>query len=129
MARIVMTAAAKNLTPVTLELGSKCPAVVDSLSSSWDRKVIYLSIYLSHGSNSHFFFAHFVLFVFVLVLVLLVITMFSDRDQTHTISKIRDVCWPSVPGDRLHHCGEEVLIHFGIFNILKCFMINKKYKM
>ncbi|QCD88404.1 aldehyde dehydrogenase [Vigna unguiculata] len=34
--RIVMSAAAKNLTPVTLELGGKCPAVVDSLSSSWD---------------------------------------------------------------------------------------------
>ncbi|XP_047162472.1 aldehyde dehydrogenase family 3 member F1-like [Vigna umbellata] len=34
--RIVMSAAVKNLTPVTLELGGKCPAVVDSLSSSWD---------------------------------------------------------------------------------------------
>lgn len=28
--RIVMTAAAKNLTPVVLELGGKCPALVDS---------------------------------------------------------------------------------------------------
>lgn len=28
--RIVMTAAAKNLTPVVLELGGKCPAIVDS---------------------------------------------------------------------------------------------------
>lgn len=28
--RIVMAAAAKHLTPVTLELGGKCPAVVDS---------------------------------------------------------------------------------------------------
>ncbi|KAM7255896.1 hypothetical protein ACFE04_011637 [Oxalis oulophora] len=28
--RIVMTAAAKHLTPVTLELGGKCPAIVDS---------------------------------------------------------------------------------------------------
>ncbi|KAK4254895.1 hypothetical protein QN277_007971 [Acacia crassicarpa] len=37
--RIVMSAAAKHLTPVTLELGGKCPAVVDSLSSSWDREV------------------------------------------------------------------------------------------
>nr|XP_043632394.1 aldehyde dehydrogenase family 3 member F1-like isoform X2 [Erigeron canadensis] len=35
----VMTAAAKNLTPVTLELGGKCPAVVDFLSSSWDKKI------------------------------------------------------------------------------------------
>ncbi|KAL2328807.1 hypothetical protein Fmac_022234 [Flemingia macrophylla] len=34
--RIVMSAAVKHLTPVTLELGGKCPAVVDSLSSSWD---------------------------------------------------------------------------------------------
>ncbi|KAL6563928.1 hypothetical protein OROHE_005168 [Orobanche hederae] len=39
VARIVMTAAAKNLTPVVLELGGKCPAVVDSLSSSWDQKI------------------------------------------------------------------------------------------
>ncbi|KAH6812950.1 aldehyde dehydrogenase 3F1 [Perilla frutescens var. frutescens] len=38
VARAVMTAAAKNLTPVTLELGGKCPAVVDSLPSSWDRQ-------------------------------------------------------------------------------------------
>ncbi|VFQ75214.1 unnamed protein product [Cuscuta campestris] len=37
--RAVMTAAAKHLTPVTLELGGKCPAVVDSLSRSWDKDV------------------------------------------------------------------------------------------
>ncbi|XP_075633011.1 aldehyde dehydrogenase family 3 member F1-like isoform X2 [Castanea sativa] len=37
--RIVMSAAVKHLTPVTLELGGKCPAVLDSLSSSWDVKV------------------------------------------------------------------------------------------
>lgn len=40
MARAVMTAAAKNLTPVALELGGKCPAIVDSLSSSWDKQVV-----------------------------------------------------------------------------------------
>ncbi|CAK9314192.1 unnamed protein product [Citrullus colocynthis] len=34
--RIVMAAAVKHLTPVTLELGGKCPAIVDSLSFSWD---------------------------------------------------------------------------------------------
>lgn len=44
VARIVMTAAAKNLTPVTMELGGKCPAVVDSLSSSWDKKVIGMNL-------------------------------------------------------------------------------------
>ncbi|KAL5055882.1 hypothetical protein RYX36_036564 [Vicia faba] len=38
--RIVMSAAATHLTPVVLELGGKCPAVVDSLSSSWDLEVI-----------------------------------------------------------------------------------------
>ncbi|KAL5130142.1 Aldehyde dehydrogenase family 3 member F1 [Glycine soja] len=37
--RIVMSAAVKHLTPVTLELGGKCPAVVDSLSSSWNIEV------------------------------------------------------------------------------------------
>ncbi|KAL0435414.1 UNVERIFIED_CONTAM: Aldehyde dehydrogenase family 3 member F1 [Sesamum radiatum] len=37
--RVVMTAAAKNLTPVALELGGKCPAVVDVLKSSWDQKI------------------------------------------------------------------------------------------
>lgn len=37
--RIVMAAAAKHLTPVALELGGKCPAIVDSLRSSTDRKV------------------------------------------------------------------------------------------
>ncbi|KAJ8528990.1 hypothetical protein K7X08_035825 [Anisodus acutangulus] len=39
VAQIVMAAAAKHLTPVTLELGGKCPAIIDSLSSSWDRKI------------------------------------------------------------------------------------------
>ncbi|KAK6646103.1 hypothetical protein PHAVU_L009143 [Phaseolus vulgaris] len=37
--RIVMSAASVHLTPVTLELGGKCPALVDSLTSSWDREV------------------------------------------------------------------------------------------
>ncbi|KAK7325035.1 hypothetical protein VNO77_29067 [Canavalia gladiata] len=37
--RIVMSAAAVNLTPVALELGGKCPSLVDSLSASWDREV------------------------------------------------------------------------------------------
>ncbi|KAJ4811970.1 Aldehyde dehydrogenase [Rhynchospora pubera] len=37
--RIVMTAAAKHLTPVTLELGGKCPAIFDSLKSARDKKV------------------------------------------------------------------------------------------
>ncbi|CAK8536050.1 unnamed protein product [Lathyrus sativus] len=37
--RLVMSAAVENLTPVTLELGGKCPALVDSLSTSWDREV------------------------------------------------------------------------------------------
>ncbi|KAL8227234.1 hypothetical protein R6Q57_017066 [Mikania cordata] len=34
--RIVMSAAAQHLTPVSLELGGKCPAVVDSFSGSRD---------------------------------------------------------------------------------------------
>ncbi|KAF1886307.1 hypothetical protein Lal_00045538 [Lupinus albus] len=37
--RMVMSAAVENLTPVTLELGGKCPALVDSLSASLDKKV------------------------------------------------------------------------------------------
>ncbi|GMN26360.1 hypothetical protein TIFTF001_001268 [Ficus carica] len=37
--RIVMAAAVKHLTPVALELGGKCPAVLDSLSCYWDREV------------------------------------------------------------------------------------------
>ncbi|XP_024978611.1 aldehyde dehydrogenase family 3 member F1 [Cynara cardunculus var. scolymus] len=36
--KIVMSAAAKHLTPVTLELGGKCPAILDSLPNS-DMKV------------------------------------------------------------------------------------------
>ncbi|XP_021908340.1 aldehyde dehydrogenase family 3 member F1 [Carica papaya] len=37
--RIVMTAAAKHLTPVTLEHGGKCPAILDKLSAPWEKKV------------------------------------------------------------------------------------------
>ncbi|KAK1293997.1 Aldehyde dehydrogenase family 3 member F1 [Acorus calamus] len=39
VARIIMSAASKHLTPVTLELGGKCPAVLDFMSSSRDREV------------------------------------------------------------------------------------------
>ncbi|WOH00450.1 hypothetical protein DCAR_0519812 [Daucus carota subsp. sativus] len=39
VARIVMAAAVTHLTPVTLELGGKCPAIVDSLSATLDLKV------------------------------------------------------------------------------------------
>ncbi|KAJ0971061.1 hypothetical protein J5N97_019020 [Dioscorea zingiberensis] len=39
VARTIMSAAAKHLTPVALELGGKCPAIIDSLSGSRDRKV------------------------------------------------------------------------------------------
>ncbi|XP_035841511.1 aldehyde dehydrogenase family 3 member F1 isoform X2 [Helianthus annuus] len=37
--RVVMSAAAQHLTPVTLELGGKCPAVVDSFSSSRENNI------------------------------------------------------------------------------------------
>ncbi|XVF62136.1 hypothetical protein PTKIN_Ptkin08bG0192800 [Pterospermum kingtungense] len=37
--RLVMAAAARYLTPVTLELGAKCPAIVDILSSPFKTKV------------------------------------------------------------------------------------------
>ncbi|XP_060195531.1 aldehyde dehydrogenase family 3 member F1-like [Lycium barbarum] len=37
--RIIMSAAAKHLTPVTLELGGKCPAIFDTLSNSSDLQV------------------------------------------------------------------------------------------
>ncbi|XP_057731411.1 aldehyde dehydrogenase family 3 member F1-like isoform X2 [Arachis stenosperma] len=37
--RIVMSAAAEHLTPVSLELGGKCPALLDSLATTWDREM------------------------------------------------------------------------------------------
>ncbi|WJX69638.1 aldehyde dehydrogenase (NAD(+)) [Trifolium repens] len=49
--KIVMTAAVEHLTPVTLELGGKCPALVDSLSSSFDIKMAVKRILLAkYGS-------------------------------------------------------------------------------
>lgn len=45
--RIIMSAAVNHLTPVALELGGKCPAVVDSVSSSWDTKVTVNRILVS----------------------------------------------------------------------------------
>ncbi|KAJ8751131.1 hypothetical protein K2173_016312 [Erythroxylum novogranatense] len=45
--RIIMSAAVKHLTPVVLEMGGKCPAVVDSLPSSWDREVTVNRIIVS----------------------------------------------------------------------------------
>ncbi|XP_020540623.1 aldehyde dehydrogenase family 3 member F1 isoform X2 [Jatropha curcas] len=49
--RIVMSAAAKHLTPVVLELGGKCPAVIDSLSSSWDKQVAVNRVIVSKFGN------------------------------------------------------------------------------
>uniref|UniRef100_A0A0D9VIW0 Aldehyde dehydrogenase n=2 Tax=Leersia perrieri TaxID=77586 RepID=A0A0D9VIW0_9ORYZ len=37
--RIIMTKAAKHLTPVALELGSKCPCIVDRINSKWECQV------------------------------------------------------------------------------------------
>ncbi|KAK8940406.1 Aldehyde dehydrogenase family 3 member F1 [Platanthera zijinensis] len=37
--RIIMAAAAKHLTPVSLELGGKCPAIIDTLTSERDIRV------------------------------------------------------------------------------------------
>ncbi|KAK3205299.1 hypothetical protein Dsin_019345 [Dipteronia sinensis] len=45
--RQVMSAAVQHLTPVTLELGGKCPVVLDSLTSSWDREVAINRIIVS----------------------------------------------------------------------------------
>ncbi|KAL5831981.1 hypothetical protein ACOSQ4_017335 [Xanthoceras sorbifolium] len=45
--RVVMSAAVKHLTPITLEMGGKCPAVLDSLTSSWDREAAINRIIVS----------------------------------------------------------------------------------
>lgn len=47
-----MAAALNHLTPVTLELGGKCPTIVDSLSAPLDLKVAVL-IYYSHIHKLH----------------------------------------------------------------------------
>jgi len=54
---MVMSAAAKNLTPVTLELGGKCPAILDSLPNPSEFKVVHMSYYacnIHSISNSNF---------------------------------------------------------------------------
>ncbi|KAH9741284.1 Aldehyde dehydrogenase family 3 member F1 [Citrus sinensis] len=45
--RMVMSAAVKHLTPITLELGGKCPAIIDSLTSSWDKEAAVKRIIVS----------------------------------------------------------------------------------
>lgn len=59
---LVMSAAAKNLTPVTLELGGKCPAILDSFPNPSEFKVVHMSylacnIHSISRSNSVFFFS------------------------------------------------------------------------
>jgi len=44
VASIVMSSAARNLTPVTLELGGKCPAIFDHLSNPSDFKVVHITV-------------------------------------------------------------------------------------
>ena len=50
--RIILTKAAKHLTPVALELGSKCPCIVDRLDSKRDRQVILRVIHCFHFCSS-----------------------------------------------------------------------------
>ena len=45
--KIIMAAAAENLTPVTLELGGKCPTIIDHHSVSKDMKVCALLYFLT----------------------------------------------------------------------------------
>lgn len=52
MGRIVMSAAAQHLTPVTLELGGKCPTILDDRSISKDIKVC--SVFFFWGQTSYF---------------------------------------------------------------------------
>ena len=56
-----MTAAAKHLTPVTLELGGKCPAVVDSNVDLEVRVVpIYLNLQSTLTYKVHLYFIQFI---------------------------------------------------------------------
>ncbi|MED6218410.1 Aldehyde dehydrogenase 3 member I1, chloroplastic, variant 2 [Stylosanthes scabra] len=52
--RIVMAAAAKHLTPVILELGGKCPAVVDSDVNLQVKSISILSLLFTRSSNLFF---------------------------------------------------------------------------
>ncbi|GJW43314.1 aldehyde dehydrogenase family 3 member F1-like protein [Tanacetum coccineum] len=61
--RTILLAAAQHLTPVTLELGGKCPAVVDTISSSRDTNVELLKRYIKQCYG-------------------------DDADGTHSMSKI-----------------------------------------
>lgn len=49
---LVMSAAAKHLTPVTLELGGKCPAILDSFPNPSEFKVVVVHISY-HASHIH----------------------------------------------------------------------------
>lgn len=60
VARIVMAAAAKNLTPVVLELGGKCPAYVDK---------VYIYIYTYSGTIDGFLFCGFCFYLSCLTVV------------------------------------------------------------
>lgn len=51
VASIILSAAAKNLTPVTLELGGKCPAILDSLSNPSDFKVVHIGVIIIHACH------------------------------------------------------------------------------
>lgn len=72
--RIVMSAAAVHLTPVTLELGGKCPAIIDSLSSSWDKEVDTHSILSHHMAKKEKIKFYFILFCVIGALKIMSIT-------------------------------------------------------
>lgn len=57
MARIILAAAAKHLTPVVLELGGKCPVVVDT-NINLQVKIFYLSDIYQNMQTFFFLYHH-----------------------------------------------------------------------
>lgn len=76
VAKIVMAAAANHLTPVTLELGGKCPVIVDALTSSWDKNVNSLSF----SYTMEFNFCFFLPFQFIGDFILLIRNLQKNKD-------------------------------------------------
>lgn len=127
--RIVMSAAVEHLTPVILELGGKCPALVDSLSSSWDREVGVHSI-LAHGTclcgcwnvegtKKKLFFWLIKLININLISIItncsLEILFVEQKDgcETNLGGKVWGLCGTSMHSNRLHPCRKEFQFYIG----------------
>ena len=104
--RIVMSEAAKHLTPVTLELGGKCPIILDTLSDPSEIKVCVLHYTDLERDEDNALNLLYCWFVYV-------VCWFAGGCQKNSWRQMGTVQWTSMYSHRLFACRTKVCVYYG----------------